>query len=72
MPADTAAIGTNPITPTQVKCLRNRADYATRKCVKKGEEVMRLKDEQVDLLEIQKNQHEDAKVNKQVINKIEK
>ena len=69
MPDDTT--GTNPISPTQVKRLRNRADYATRKCVKKGEEVMRLKDDKLDLIEIQKNQHEDAKVNKQLINRLE-
>ena len=56
MPDDTT--GTNSIPPTQVKRLRNRADYATRKCVKKGEEVMRLKDDKLNLIEIQKNQHE--------------
>ena len=33
---------------------------------------MRLKDEQVDLFEIQKNQCEDAKVNNQLMNKFKK
>ena len=32
---------------------------------------MRLKDDKLDLIEIQKNQHEDAKVNKQLINRLE-
>ena len=72
IPADTTVTSRNPITLSQDKCLRNRADYATRKCVKKGEEVTRLKDEQVELLEIQKNQREDAKVNNQLMNKLEK
>ena len=69
-PVSPNTAGTNPIPPPQVKRLRNRADYATRKCVKKGEEVTRLKDEQVELLEIQKNQREDAEVNNQLMNKL--
>ena len=72
MPADTTVTSRNPITLSQDKCLCNRADYATQKCVKKEDEVMRLKDEQVELLEIQKNQREDAKVNNQLMNKLEK
>ena len=70
-PVSPNTAGTNPIPPPQVKRLRNRADYATRKCVKKGDEVMRLKDDKLDLIEIQKNQHEDAQVTKQLMTRLE-
>jgi len=72
MPSGTPATPTNSITSCQAKLLRNRADYAIRKCVKNAEEVTRLKDEQAKLLQIQKNQEKDHKVNQELIHNLEK